>query len=69
MYSSTVREYVALQKFKDSLGYRGTHHSIITHVFFINWVYQQLIDSADKADLIHNKPSHLVLLAHLICED
>lgn len=40
MYSYIVREYVALQKFKDSLGYRGTH-SIITHVFFINWVYQQ----------------------------
>lgn len=45
MYSYIVREYEALQKFKDSLGYRGTHSSIIIHAFFIYWVYQQLIDS------------------------
>lgn len=45
MYCYIVREYVALQKFKDRLGFRETHHSIIVHVFFINWVYQQSIDS------------------------
>lgn len=45
MYCHIVREYVALQKFKDRLGFRETHHSIIVHVFFINWVYQQSIDS------------------------
>lgn len=39
MYSYIVREYEALQKFKDSLGYSLGYHSIITHVFFINRVY------------------------------
>lgn len=58
MYCYIVREYVALQKFKDRLGFRETHHGIIVHVFFINWVYQQSINS-----------DHLVLLVHLICED